>query len=234
MLNTLFENRARKVAARKQRFVEVQDSVHEQYEDLGQQQESYIFGMWTFLVTEIMFFGMLFVTYVIYRMQYQTYWYAIHKDLNVTMGGINTFVLLISSLTVAMAVHFAQKRKKMATIGCLTVTLLCAFTFLVIKYLEYSEKFAHHHFPGPWFEYHREGVPPHIAQLFYSMYFGMTGLHGLHVLIGIICIGTLIALIAMDHPVMTDYVNVELVGLYWHFVDLVWIFLFPLFYLMPK
>lgn len=234
MLGELIKSRALKKAKQKALFDSVQDGVYEQYEQLDQQQESYVLGMWTFLVTEVMFFGVLFVTYMVYRWQYQPYIYAIHKDLNVVMGGINTMVLLFSSFMVAMAVHYAQLKEKKKQLACLGVTLLCAFTFLVIKFFEYSEKFAHHHAPGPDFHYDRAGVPQHIAGLFYSLYFSMTGLHGVHVVIGIICISTLMYLVATDHPIITDYIPTELVGLYWHFVDLVWIFLFPLFYLIPR
>lgn len=213
---------------------QLQDSVYEQYEDLGQQQESYVLGMWTFLVTEVMFFGVLFTAYMIYRWQYQPYFFAIHHDLNLVLGGINTMVLLTSSFTMALAVHFAQKRNKKMQLASLGMTMMCAFGFLVIKYIEYSDKIKHNHVPGPNFEWHMEGVPANVAQLFYSLYFAMTGLHGLHVIIGILVIGTLMLLVAMDHPVITDYIPTELVGLYWHFVDLVWIFLYPLFYLLPK
>lgn len=212
------------------------EEVYEQYEDIGQQQESYVFGMWTFLVTEIMFFGVLFCCYTIYRWKYQPYFFKVHEELSIPLGATNTVVLLLSSFTVALAVHYAQKREKTKQLICLGITNLCAFGFLVIKSIEYSAKVAHHHVPGPGFQWDvaGTGVPAHIAQLFYSLYFAMTGLHGIHVIIGILCISTLMVLVAKDHPIITDYIPTELIGLYWHFVDLVWIFLFPLFYLMPK
>lgn len=211
-----------------------QDEVYEQFEDLGQQQESYVLGMWTFLVTEVMFFGVLFVTYTIYRWKYQPYFYAIHKELDWRLGGVNTTILLLSSLFVALAVHYHQKRDKKKVLLLLSGTQACAFGFLVIKFFEYKAKFDKGHVPGPGFTWKEEGIPAHIAQLFYSLYFGMTGLHGLHVIIGIIVFGVLMYLIWKDSPLITDYIPTELVGLYWHFVDLVWIFLYPLFYLMPK
>ncbi|MFN3728890.1 MAG: cytochrome c oxidase subunit 3 family protein [Fimbriimonadaceae bacterium] len=208
------------------------DVVYEQYETLEQQQESYVVGMWTFLVTEIMFFGALFLTYTLYRFRYQEDFYLAHKKLDVVLGGINTFNLLISSFFMALAVHFAQLRKKKAQLMCLGVVIACAFIFMGIKYVEYSAKFEKNLFPGPFFDWHYEGSPK-VAELFYSLYFAMTGLHGLHVVIGILVIGTLAFLVWKDHPIITDYIPTELVGLYWHFVDIVWIFLFPLFYLIP-
>jgi len=210
-----------------------EDVLYEQFEDVQQQQESYVVGMWTFLVTEVMFFAMLFLTYTVYRWQYQPYFYAIHKELDWQLGGLNTINLLFSSFTMALAVHFAQKKNKKAQLICLATTIGCAFVFLGIKYIEYSSKIEHHLLPGKNFQWNEPGVPASVAQLFFSLYFSMTGLHGIHVLIGIVVIGALFMLILIDHPIITDYVPTEMIGLYWHFVDLVWIFLFPLFYLMP-
>lgn len=212
------------------------DVVYEQFEDIGQQQESYVLGMWTFLVTEVMFFGVLFVTYMIYRWKYQPYFFAIHEKLSIPMGGLNTVILLTSSFTMALAVHYAQKKNKKLTIMNLLATIGCAFGFLIVKFFEYSEKINKGYLPGENFHWDEKayGVPAHIGELFYSLYFATTGLHGVHVIIGIVVIGALAWLIAVDHPIITDYIPTELVGLYWHFVDLVWIFLFPLYYLMPK
>lgn len=192
--------------------------------------------MWTFLVTEVMFFGVMFLAYMLYRWKYQPYFFAIHEKLSIPMGGINTVILLTSSLTMAIAVHYAQKKNKKLTLLNLGATIACAFGFLVVKYFEYSDKISHGYLPGPGFKWDeaKYGVPAHIGELFYSLYFATTGLHGAHVIIGILVIGTLAGLIAIDHPIITDYIPTELVGLYWHFVDLVWIFLFPLYYLMPK
>ena len=208
--------------------------LHEQYEDIDQQNESYVVGMWAFLVTEVMFFGALFVTYVLYRTRYQHDFWVSHLETNTTLGAINTTVLLTSSLSMALAVRASMLKERPKVLAGLAVTLLGAVTFLVIKYFEYIEKFAHHHYPGPSF------IPPAGAsrggsEIFFSMYFAMTGLHGIHVVIGIIAIGTLIYLWLRKRPIITeDYIPTELVGLYWHFVDLVWIFLFPLYYLIPK
>ncbi|MBL8087350.1 MAG: cytochrome c oxidase subunit 3 [Chthonomonas sp.] len=210
-------------------------AVFEQFEDLEQQNESYVVGMWAFLVTEVMFFGALFWMYSLYRWKHQPYWYEVHKELHIPMGGLNTVILLTSSFTMAMAVYYAQHRQKRAQLMCLGATIACACGFLVVKFFEYKEKIAHHLLPGANFQWHNDKVPAGVAELFFSLYFAMTGLHGLHVIIGILIIGTLAILVHRDSVfVKNDYIPTELIGLYWHFVDLVWIFLFPLFYLMPQ
>jgi cytochrome c oxidase subunit III len=206
-----------------------------QFEDIHQQNESYVVGMWTFLVTEVMFFGALFLIYSLYRSQMgMTFWVA-HNELDIPMGAINTTILLASSFSVALAVHFMQIKKPPAALKALGFTLLCAFGFLIIKYFEWSHKWEVGHVPGPNFRWENSAAPAHEAEMFFSIYFAMTGLHAIHVIIGILVIGTLMLLIAKGHRLVKyDYIPTELVGLYWHFVDLVWIFLFPLFYLIPR
>jgi len=218
-----------------------------QYEDMTQQNEAYIVGMWSFLVSEVMFFGALFFIYTLYRWNYQVDFYVAHEHLNVPMGATNTTVLLFSSFTMVMAVQSAQLKQRRLVMGYLAVTVLCACTFLVIKYFEYMSKFADHLYPGAGFandpvkafgqhaiENGHVVVNMNHAQLFYALYFGMTGLHAVHVIVGI---GIILALIRLwfnnANSVIHDYIPTEMVGLYWHFVDIVWIFLFPLFYLMP-
>ncbi len=222
--------------------------LHHQYEDMVQQTESYIVGMWVFLTTEVMFFGALFFIYTLYRWNYQRDFYIAHEHLNVLMGAGNTTVLLFSSFTMVMAVQSAQLKKRMHVMGYLVVTLMCAFTFLIVKYFEYASKIADHLYPGAGFatdaklafgEHAMEGgklvANMNHVQLFYGLYFGMTGLHAVHIIAGILVIIALIRLwYNKANSVIHDYVPTEMVGLYWHFVDLVWIFLFPLFYLMPK
>jgi cytochrome c oxidase subunit 3 len=213
-------------------------ALHHQYEDMEQQNESYMVGMWSFLVTEIMFFGALFVIYTLYRSNYQQDFWDAHHHLSIPMGATNTTILLISSFTMVCAVHYAQLHRRREVILNLLLTIGCACGFLVIKAFEYSAKFADHLYPGASFtcdETVLMGANPNHAQLFYGLYFGMTGLHAVHVIVGIIVISALISLwVRKTDSVMLDYVPTELVGLYWHFVDLVWIFLFPLYYLMPK
>lgn len=221
--------------------IEGQDEVFHQYKDLAQQNESYIVGMWSFLVTEVMFFGALFMAYMLYRWNYQADFYKVHKTLNVWIGGLNTFVLLVSSFSMAMGVHYAQLKDRKRQLGALGFTALCAVAFLVIKLVfEWKVKFEHGVLPGPAFTYPYHGIDPvaataqpNVAQLFYSLYFAMTGLHGLHVLLGIVAIGILMYMTAKKYSQVESYIPTEMVGLYWHFVDLVWIFLYPLFYLIP-
>lgn len=212
--------------------------LHHQFESIEQQNDAYIVGMWTFLTTEVMFFAALFLTYALYRFNYQEDFYRAHLELDVTKGTINTVILLISSFTMACAVHFAQLRNRKMVLATLTATIGCAVAFLGIKYFEYAAKFEHHLNPGPLFgsiPEHLHGANPNHAQLYYGLYFGMTGLHAVHIIIGIIAIGTLAILWLRDRPIVTkDFIPTELVGLYWHFVDLVWVFLFPLMYLLPK
>jgi len=209
-----------------------------QFENMEQQTECYITGMWTFLVTEVMFFGALFVAYTLYRWNYKFDFYNAHEHLNVAMGGFNTMVLLVSSWFVVMAVQGAQLGKRNQVLAFLAGTQLCAFTFLTVKYFEYSSKFADNLYPGVDFTTNPEHVHHanlNHAQIFYGFYFGMTGLHAVHIIVGIVVIGFLMMKWYRRHPsVVNDFVYTEMVGLYWHFVDLVWIFLFPLFYLQAN
>jgi len=195
-------------------------------------------GMWLFLLTEVMFFGGLFLAYTIYRTIYpQGFLYGSHL-LNVPLGGTNTVVLIVSSLTMAMAVYYSQKGDRKKLIGFLTVTLLLGLAFLVIKYFEYSSKINDHLFPAVGFYAPvtdgPHGVPLELQQpvrVFLWIYFLMTGLHAVHMIVGAGILITLI-LMAWKGKFTKNYNSpVEISGLYWHFVDIVWIFLFPLLYL---
>jgi cytochrome c oxidase subunit 3 len=214
------------------------EAVHHQYEDYEQQCESYVVGMWTFLVTEVMFFGALFLTYTLYRWNYQLDWWKAHEHLNVPMGATNTTILLLSSFTMVLAVYGAQNHNRRMAMVNIVITILCAVGFLVIKSFEYREKILDNLVPGVGFTNDPNvlhGANLNHSQLFYALYFGMTGLHAVHVIVGIIVLSALWTFwLKRNRLVMKDYIPTELVGLYWHFVDLVWIFLFPLFYLMPN
>ena len=264
--------------------VDAHTHVAHQFSDRAQQDESYIVGMWTFLVTEIMFFGALFLAYAVYRSQYSAEVTAASRELSVDLGFINTLILLTSSLTMAFGVRASILKQKKMQLVFIGVTILLAFGFLVVKTVEYKRKFDHHLVPGPHFvwppaheggqeaghggESHgaaadaashpavggaalaekgaaaEKGFPARFnqdeiakarAQLYLSLYFIMTGLHGFHVIIGILILGTIWLMIAFDHPAIQDFIPIELAGLYWHFVDIVWIFLYPLLYLIhPK
>jgi cytochrome c oxidase subunit 3 len=274
-----------------------------QFEDIDQQNEAYMVGMWTFLVTEIMFFGALFLAYSVYRVLYFPTYLDAHRFLSIPLGATNTGVLLTSSFFMVMAVNGAQHGKRLVVIAWMALTCLCAFGFLGIKYVEYSSKINEGLFPGSGWNYalaneelakhggghgggasaastvegaaHGMEVPgandanvrfdpkpltgfnannapvsdtvglateskqaqdddieSKRARLFFSIYFTMTGLHGIHVLVGIAMMATLMILYGLRHPSVDDYMPTEMVGLYWHFVDIVWIFLFPLFYLI--
>lgn len=208
--------------------------VYHQYEDYEQQTESYIVGMWTFLVTEVMFFGAFFVAYILYRSAYQKDFFIAQHDLDWRIGAVNTVVLLFSSFTMACAVHFAQKKMRKQQLTMIGITTVCAVLFLIIKIkFEWMVKWDHHHTPLNW-EWHNPAAVAEHAKMFFALYFGLTGLHGIHVLIGIIVFAALAIMTVKKHPLTEDYVPTEMVGLYWHFVDIVWIFLFPLFYLMPE
>jgi cytochrome c oxidase subunit 3 len=188
--------------------------------------------MWIFLVTEVMFFGGLFTAYIIYRHLYTDAFTAAHHQLSWKLGGLNTFLLLSSSLTMALAVRSSMLGRWRAQMGFLGATWLGALGFMVIKYFEYKAKIDHHLVPGP--NFHMEGVNETGAQLFFSLYFAMTGLHGFHVLVGMIVIGALIVRTYINRHKYMDYMPIEMTGLYWHFVDLVWIFLYPLLYLVGQ
>ncbi|MGE0131158.1 MAG: cytochrome c oxidase subunit 3 family protein [Blastocatellales bacterium] len=208
---------------------------------MEQQKEAGMVGMWLFLLTEIMFFGGLFLAYTIYRTTYpQGFLYGSHL-LNVPLGGTNTVVLIVSSLTMAMAVYYSQKGDRKKLVGFLTITLILGLVFLVIKYFEYKAKIDTHLFPALTFynpatpaQDPAHGIPLELQQpvrVFLWIYFLMTGLHAVHMIVGA---GILITLIVMAQKgKFTKNYNspVEISGLYWHFVDIVWIFLFPLLYL---
>ena len=213
------------------------------FDTLGQQQEAATLGMWVFLVTEVLFFGGLFATYCIYRHWYPGAFAAGSHELSITLGGINTAVLITSSLTMALAVHAAQLGERRRLMILLILTMVLGAAFLGIKGVEYRDKFTHHHVPGPscgadpaatprCFQF--EGEHAKQAQIFFSLYFVMTGLHAIHMIIGL---GVMAVMLwwAWNGTITAAYHSpIEVSGLYWHFVDIVWIFLFPLLYLIGR
>lgn len=186
--------------------------------------------MWTFLVTEVMFFGGLFMAYIAYRHAYPVAFASASQKLNIPLGATNTLVLICSSMTMAMGVHCAALGKKKALITFLILTLLLGGLFLGIKGVEYHDKFVHHEVPGPNFQF--EGADPQHASLFFALYFGLTGLHASHMLIGGVILIVLIVQASKNKFSAAWHTPIEMFGLYWHFVDIVWIFLFPLLYLI--
>ena len=201
------------------------------FDAMEQQAEASTIGMWVFLVTEIMFFGGLFLAYLVYRSTSPIGFQEASNQLNVIWGAVNTIVLIVSSLTMALAVRAAQTSAPPKTqVFWIGATMVLGATFLGVKVIEYADKFTHHLVPGPHFVW--AGKYPAAAEQFYSLYFCMTGLHALHMVVGL-GIMTVIAIMAWKRQFDADYYTpVEVSGLYWHFVDIVWIFLFPLLYLI--
>ncbi len=202
------------------------------FDNLEQQFESSAMGMWLFLVTEILFFGGLFAAYLVYRISYPAAFQDASHHLDLLLGGINTAILIGSSLTMAMAVYAAQTGNRNQQMVYLVLTMLLGVAFLGIKAVEYSHKFHDNLVPGASFQF--EGRDPVHAQLFFSLYFVMTGLHALHMVVGL---GIMLVLLWMAYRgrfTRAYHTPVEISGLYWHFVDIVWIFLFPLLYLIDR
>jgi cytochrome c oxidase subunit III len=212
------------------------------FADAQQQKNAASLGMWLFLVTEIMFFGGMFCAYLIYRLEHFNAFAAGSQQLNIWMGGINTAVLIVSSVTVVLAVKAAEVGKRKLLTGYLVVTVLLGLTFLVIKGFEYKEKFEKHHVPGPTFNFtekfddNGKQIPVNSkeAELFFSLYFVMTGMHALHMIIGCGLFGTLAVLAWKGHYTANYFTPIENAGLYWHLVDIIWIYLFPLLYLISR
>ena len=231
---------------------------------MEQQLEASILGMWIFLVTEIMFFGGLFMAYIVYRAASPSAFQEASHHLNIGWGAFNTAVLIVSSLTMALGVRAAQTNNRKWTVNWLILTMILGCVFLGVKVIEYQDKFAQHEVPGVNYDWmyherhlaaeggehaaagaaapageHRElSLTPdqlqRTTQIYFSLYFTMTGLHALHMIIGV---GLMLVITWMAHKGRFDaeyYTPVEMSGLYWHFVDIVWIFLFPLLYLVER
>jgi cytochrome c oxidase subunit 3 len=199
------------------------------FESLEQQREANVLGMWTFLATEILFFGTLFAAYMVYRAAYPMTFQAASAHLDPLRGAVNTAVLLTSSLTVALAVHAAEARARRRLVLLLLATVLLGGLFLVVKASEYYIEYEESLIPGLRFAW--EGSDFLQARLFFSLYFIMTGFHALHMVIGL-AIVVVMAVLAWRGFYAQETMPVERFGLYWHFVDVVWIFLFPLLYLI--
>jgi cytochrome c oxidase subunit 3 len=212
------------------------------FASLEQQKEASTLGMWAFLVQEVLFFGGLFTMYTIYRHQYFAIFAACSHHLNWKLGALNTAVLICSSLTMALGVHAAALGHGKQAAAWLLLTIALGSVFLGVKVVEYTEKWEHQLIPGPHFagadqaktaeELHIDASELPRAQLYFSLYFAMTGLHALHMIVGIPILGYLAWRAGSGAYGPRYSTPVELTGLYWHFVDIVWIFLFPLLYLI--
>ena len=229
-------------------------ALQHQFETMTQQKEAAVLGMWAFLLTEILFFGGLFMAYMLYRIWYHDAFVAASTSIVMFWGALNTVVLIGSSLTMALAVRCAQTNNRRWTVNWLILTMILGCVFLGVKVIEYADKFEHHHVPGPNFVWAEPGHEPaggaaggdhavsaaeaanlqNYTQIFFSLYFTMTGLHALHMIIGV-GLMSVITWMAWKGKFSSEYYTpVEMSGLYWHFVDIVWIYLFPLLYLIDR
>lgn len=185
-------------------------------------------GMWLFLFTELILFGGMFFLYAVYRYMHQSDFHIAAKSMNVLIGTINTGILLTSSLTIVLSIAALRNGKKILSLILQGTTVIFGLLFLINKYFEWSAEIHHGNYPGS---------PELVAKsaghiLFFGLYYVMTGLHGLHVLIGMVLISVMMRFTMKDVITPGNYVKLEAAGLYWHLVDIIWIFLFPLFYLI--
>ncbi|HEX3373043.1 MAG TPA: cytochrome c oxidase subunit 3 family protein [Edaphobacter sp.] len=218
------------------------------FETQEQQREAGTFGMWLFLLTEIMFFGGMFFAYLLYRNWYNPAFVAGSNQLSIPLGTANTAILISSGFFMALAVWAAEVKKKNLLVIYLVLTTLFGLAFLGVKYFEYKEKFELHHIPGASFDVSQfinphayglkeEPLAPDMAQktqVFFFLYFAMTGMHALHMIIGIVLLVWLMWRANRGEFTAGYVAPIENFALYWHFVDIVWIFLFPLLYLINR
>jgi len=200
------------------------------FSSLARQNEAMRLGMWLFLATEILLFAGLFTGYAVYRFEFPEAFKECSRHLELTAGTVNTLVLITSSLTVALAIHYARSNRPKAAAVCLVLTLAFALAFLGIKAIEYTAHFHEKSLPGKYYAFEEVKVPG--AAMFFSLYFLMTGLHGLHVVVGMSVLSWILWRTLQGRYNERYYTGLELGGLYWHLVDLVWIFLYPLLYLI--
>lgn len=217
------------------------DDPHHQHHfaTMEQQFDTSKIGMWLFLATEILLFGGLFVGFGMMQARYSQEFVEAHEHLQRPLGALNTIVLLISSFTMVMGVLSAKKGQSQKLVNYLLITITCACIFLGVKYIEYTRKFEEGLFPGHWYVpqptdtvHTATGAISHGYATFFSFYFMMTGLHAIHIIVGILLLSWLVVRAKRGDFTKTYYTPVDLVGLYWHLVDLIWIYLFPLFYLI--
>lgn len=206
--------------------------VEHQFDDAPQQRQAATMGMWLFLATEILFFGGMFLGYTAYRVYYPQAFAEASKHTLIVFGGTNTAVLLLSSTVMAFAVHAAGKSRRALLGALLLLTASLGALFLVLKGFEYAREIQEGLFPGR--NFHIEAADPEHAEMFYYLYWLMTGVHALHVTIGVVLIGFFALRAWFTDAFRNHDTPVELLGLYWHFVDVVWVFLFPLLYMIDR
>jgi cytochrome c oxidase subunit 3 len=200
------------------------------FSSLERQNEAMRLGMWLFLATEILLFAGLFTGYAVYRYQFPLAFAECSRHLELALGTLNTVVLITSSFTVALSIHYARTDRPRAAALCLALTIAFAFAFLGIKAVEYTAHFHERSLPGKYYAFAEVKIPG--SAMFFTMYFLMTGLHGLHVVAGMSVLSWLLWRTLQGRYSSKYYTGLEMGGLYWHLVDLVWIFLYPLLYLI--
>jgi cytochrome c oxidase subunit 3 len=200
-----------------------------QFQDLGRQEHAARFGMWLFLTSEVLLFAGLFALYSAYRTEYPVDFAAGVRHNALAIGTTNTAVLILSSFTVAWAVHSVRRARHRIAVWSLAITMLLGTVFLVLKGVEYGEHFHEGIFPGVTYSY--AGLPTHGGQLFFTLYYFMTGLHALHMIGGIAVMSWLTSRVVRRRTTPVYHAELEMGALYWHLVDSIWIFLWPLFYL---
>ncbi len=213
-----------------ERIAPAERHLDKQFVDLGHQNETRTFGMWVFLMTELMLFGVLFTSYTAYRYVYPSAFVTGSQHLDAGLGAINTAILIISSVMMALAVNSAQLDRRRPLMLFLLLTVVFGTAFMGIKAVEYYQHYVDGLMPGVNWTYQGSDSGP--LELFFLLYFFMTGLHAIHLTIGIIIV-LAIFVRAWRHDFDGGYYTpIEMMGLYWHFVDIIWIFLFPLLYLI--
>lgn len=205
-----------------------------QFDDALQQHQAATVGMWAFLATEVLLFGGMFAGYGVYRHWYGETWALASRQLDLVLGTVNTFVLLTSSFTMALSVQAAELKQRGKLLGCLATTIGLGIVFLAIKGTEYWHKIESHLLPGPSFHWVGNPGEQGPAQLFFSYYFALTGTHAVHMVIGLCVLIALCVQTWRDKTGPIRGTSVENSGLYWHFVDIIWVFLFPLLYLIDR
>jgi cytochrome c oxidase subunit 3 len=203
-----------------------------QFNDAGQQREAATLGMWVFLATEVLFFGAMFLGYTVYRVSYPEAWMEASKHTLVWIGGINTGVLLISSFIMVLGVHAMEHGNRYHARRCLILTASLGVLFLCLKAFEYRTEILEGLLPGA--NFHIEGARRPHEEMFFYLYFVLTGVHALHVLIGVVMLSIFAIRLRSRAKTPPNATAVDLLGLYWHFVDIVWVFLFPLIYLVGR
>lgn len=203
-----------------------------QFDDIHQQTQASSFGMWLFLATEVLFFGGLFLAYTVYRISYPEVFQKAGKELNITIGTINTAILLTSSYFIAIAVHSVQTNRSKKSASFLAGTWILGFIFMILKGYEYYDDIDKHLVPST--SIHYSGPHSEVARLFYFIYYAMTGLHALHMIIALGVVAVIFLKTIRNQYSSQYFAPIEVAGLYWHFVDLIWIFLYPLLYLIDR